>query len=119
MPQVPRNRKAREPDWAPSPLFDALERKSQTELDLTHRASTFDIGDLSIVATAIDTLSTAAFVLTEGVDGMVEDVESIHPELRFHTFSQFEVLGNRNVIGKMPRPRQRIALGPALSTARR
>ena len=106
MPHASQNKKSEGAGLGSRATLDRLERQSQTELDLTHRASTFDIGDFSIVATAIDTLSTATFVLAEGVDGMVEDVESIHSELRFHTFCHFEVLGNRDVIPKVSWSRQ-------------
>ena len=67
--------------------FDDLERQSQTELDLTHGASTFDIGDLSIVATLAVNATVGSVVCTEGKHWMIEDIEGIHDEFRPHALS--------------------------------
>src|SRR5580658_4647363 len=84
------------------PHLGGLEGQAQPELKLAHsvgrtRGSVgFNILDQS-VASAIDTQATAALVIVEAEDGVVEYVIGVHPELELYSLREREVLGNGSI----------------------
>src|SRR5581483_258300 len=92
---------------------DRLEHELQRKLELTHtggrtrRRIGFDVCDAAITG-AVNRLTGTALVRVESQHRMVEYVEGIHAELRFHPFGNREVLHQRRVRKECSRTAQAI-----------
>ena len=94
-----------------------LEVEAHCELNLPHRGAVLDIGNLPIVAAAAVNAVIRSVVGAECIDGVVEHVEEIRPELRTHPFADMEFLDYRKVGIETRRTMECIAAKVADGTA--
>ncbi len=74
-----------------------LEVEADGKLQLPHGRAALQSRNLAIVAAlAIDT-AVSPVVLAESIDGVIENVESIHAELRAESFRDLELLHRRQI----------------------
>ena len=74
-----------------------LEVQADGELQFPHGRAAFEGGDLPVVATLTINAAVGSIVLTEGIDGMIENVEGIHAELRTEPLEDLELLYHRHI----------------------
>ena len=74
-----------------------LEVEADSKLQLPHSRATFQAGDLPVVSTLAINAVVSSIVCTESIDGVIENVEGVHPELRADSFRDMELLYRRHV----------------------
>ena len=81
----------------------ALEVEPYRELNLAHRGSIFNVGDLPVVSALAINAGITPVILAEGINRVVEDIEEIGAELRTESLTDMELLDHGKIRVKSTR----------------